>query len=44
MPYEGFHTCAVTNGGAYWWGYNNAGHLGNNSMTGSLTPVQVQLP
>jgi len=36
------HTCAIVNGGAWCWGYNVNGELGNNSTTGSLVAVQVR--
>ena len=35
------HTCAVADGRAYCWGYNDYGQLGNNSTTNSLVPVAV---
>lgn len=36
------HACALTTaGGAYCWGYNNSGQLGNNSLTNSTVPVSV---
>ena len=39
---SGMHTCALgSNGRAYCWGNNQYGKLGNNSETGSLTPVAV---
>ena len=39
---SGMHTCALgSNGKAYCWGNNQYGKLGNNSETGSLTPVAV---
>ncbi len=36
------HTCAVdSSGNAYCWGYNGQGGLGDNTVTGRTTPVQV---
>ena len=35
------HSCAVGNGKAYCWGYNNVGQLGDNSVTQRTTPVAV---
>ena len=35
------HTCAVVNGGAWCWGANAVGQLGDGSTTQRLTPVQV---
>jgi hypothetical protein len=34
-------TCAVVNGSAQCWGYNDFGQLGNNSTNFSFSPVQV---
>ena len=36
-----FSTCGVADGGAYCWGNNSGGRLGNNSETLSLVPVAV---
>ena len=36
------HTCAIQNGAAKCWGYNNNGQLGNGSNEQSLIPVQVE--
>lgn len=35
------HTCAVVDGGAFCWGLNNAGQLGNGSTTNTNIPSQV---
>ena len=35
------HTCAIIAGGAYCWGYNGYGNLGNGSYSGSSYPVPV---
>jgi alpha-tubulin suppressor-like RCC1 family protein len=38
----GFHTCARTTAGVTTcWGNNDGGQLGNNTRTGSLTPIEV---
>jgi len=38
-----FSACGVTtNGGAYCWGNNPAGELGNGTTTPSTTPVMVR--
>ncbi len=36
-----YHSCAVVNGGAWCWGLNTKGQLGNGSFTNSPVPVQV---
>jgi hypothetical protein len=33
--------CAIMNGGAWCWGYNGYGQLGNGTTTASTVPVQV---
>ena len=39
------HSLALKSDGTAWaWGYNSNGELGNNSTTGSNTPVQVEGP
>lgn len=35
------YSCAVVNGGAQCWGYNNYGQLGNGSRDDVATPTQV---
>ncbi|MET0980356.1 MAG: hypothetical protein ABWX90_03810 [Candidatus Saccharimonadales bacterium] len=35
------HTCAIADGGAYCWGKNSGGQLGDNSTTQSAVPVAV---
>lgn len=35
------HTCAISDGTAYCWGYNNYGQLGDNTVTQRTTPVAV---
>ena len=37
----GFHTCAIVNGGAFCWGDNADGDLGDLSYTPSNVPVAV---
>ncbi len=36
-----FHSLAVKNGGAYAWGFNSTGQLGDGTTTTRLTPVPV---
>ena len=36
-----YHTCAVADGRAYCWGYNDSGELGNSSTRRSRVPVAV---
>ncbi len=36
------HTCAVANGGAFCWGSNSAGQLGDDSTTKKSAPVAVK--
>jgi alpha-tubulin suppressor-like RCC1 family protein len=38
-----YHTCAIANGAAYCWGYNNYGQLGDNSTTQRTSPVAVNV-
>ena len=35
------HTCAMTNGEVYCWGYNSLGQLGNGTNASQLLPVKV---
>ena len=37
-----YGACSIVNGGAWCWGRNQYGQLGNNSTTDSYVPVQVQ--
>jgi len=37
----GQHTCAVADGGAYCWGLNTHGELGNGTNTQSTSPVRA---
>ena len=37
----GLHSCAVADGKAYCWGWNNSAQLGNNSLADSTVPVAV---
>lgn len=40
-----YHSIAVKGNGTVWtWGRNNWGQLGNNSTSGSYTPIQVSDP
>ena len=38
------HTCALKDGGAWCWGFNTDGQLGNNSTMNSPVPVAVLFP
>lgn len=38
---SGGHSCAIVNGGAFCWGNNAYGQLGNGTGTGSSVPVPV---
>lgn len=39
-----YHSCAIkTDGAVKCWGYNNAGQLGDNSITDRLVPVDANL-
>ncbi len=38
----GTFTCVVANGGAWCWGDNGSGQLGNSSLPSSKLPLQVQ--
>ena len=38
----GYHTAAIKTDGTLWlWGYNNNGQLGDNSITGTSSPIQT---
>ncbi|KHD89759.1 MAG: hypothetical protein OM95_01415 [Bdellovibrio sp. ArHS] len=35
------YTCAIQNGGAWCWGYNGYGQIGDGTVTSQLNPAQV---
>lgn len=40
---SGSHTCALRKSGVYCWGANEQGQLGDESATGSATPVKAKV-
>ncbi len=39
--YNAYHVCAVKNGGAYCWGYNGSGQLGDGTTIARYSPTPV---
>lgn len=39
-----YHTCALSNGHSYCWGYNNVGQVGDNTTVNKLSPLLVATP